>query len=259
MLPKIAPRVSPSDTRPQEDDGQHYAPAAWHPGNAQNTRNNCYRYATNRPSDGFGYPGWGGDPARSTVEAPTFSCPQLDEALIIDGLLPVSFEGDCGSGIKIGAAVTRRPQDWHFYRQTLVNLSHCPELTQSTTPGDLADLQERPLFTHKPGRDFVTHKDAEGKCIIDPRQANRGKYVNWCGFYCVPAEAKIAGPAPGAYGGLDFDDIFPDTVFSDQEVLAIRAAAVLSLFAMASCCCKKGVGAGILLAVVGVSCALAVI
>ena len=87
----------------------------------------------------------------------------------------VPFEKACPKGMRKIATVVDPKEDYHFYTQ---NKPRTP-----TEPG---------MWSHKPGGQPVTNKDASGRPIFDPALAYRItkeanlNYSKFCGFQCVP-------------------------------------------------------------------------
>ncbi len=87
------------------------------------------------------------------------------------GVSDTTFGDVCPAGTSKIALAVDPAHDYHYYRQD-------------------ADG----LWSHKPGRDPVTNRDADGNLIVDPRTAKRDNrkkgtnlnYKRFCGFMCVP-------------------------------------------------------------------------
>ena len=47
------------------------------------------------------------------------------------------------------------------------------------------------LWSHKNGWRKATNKDNKGRIIRDPDTADRGKYINHCGFFMVPISEDL--------------------------------------------------------------------
>ncbi|MCA9298035.1 MAG: hypothetical protein KDA28_03155 [Phycisphaerales bacterium] len=135
--------------------------------------NNCYNYATNRPTNTFAQPGGGG--------YATIDCPTITSGAVADGLTPIANPADCPSGscvvalvIAPGPPASRTGPDFHWYRQN-------------------ADGS----WSHKPGQTKAS-TDAAGSPITDPAAAGRGAgYTIFCGYFCVPCDFEMPLPLPG--------------------------------------------------------------
>lgn len=136
------------------------------PKNKNCTRNSC-SIPFPQPGRASGYPKW------SKVKGKR--CPDLLARLMGDvpGLKLSTFEGKCPAGSYKIAPVTDEDEDYHFYRQ-----------------------DSNGFWSHKPGSTNVTHLDATGRQIYDPKLAvrqysNSGlNYDKFCGYLCVPANKK---------------------------------------------------------------------
>ena len=105
-------------------------------------------------------------------------CPDLMARLMgdIKGIqIGAPFEKACPKGMRKIATVVDPKEDYHFYTQ---NKPRTP-----TEPG---------MWSHKPGGQPVTDKDASGRPIFDPALAYRItkeanlNYSTFCGYQCVP-------------------------------------------------------------------------
>jgi hypothetical protein len=99
-------------------------------------------------------------------------CPDLMARLMgdIKGIqIGVPFEKACPKGMRKIATVVDPKEDYHFYRQ-----------------------DQSGKWSHKPGGQPVTDKDASGRPIFDPALAYRItkdanlNYREFCGYQCVP-------------------------------------------------------------------------
>ena len=105
-------------------------------------------------------------------------CPDLMARLMgdIKGItIGVPFDTRCPKGMRKIATVVDPKEDYHFYTQ---NKPLLPD-----EPG---------MWSHKPGGQPVTNKDASGRPIFDPELAYRVvkdanlNYREFCGFQCIP-------------------------------------------------------------------------
>ena len=121
-----------------------------------------------QPGRASGYPKWSKGPGKR--------CPDLLGRLFGDvpDLKMATFEGKCPKGYSKIAAVVDEDEDYHFYR-----------------------LDKNKLWSHKPGATDVTHLDATGRPIYDPRLASRQykdsglNYDQFCGYMCAPKTRRL--------------------------------------------------------------------
>lgn len=141
-----------------------YEPGKWNNDPYICNNNNCYNYANNKATDTFAQPGKGGGQMYSFVQ-----CGEVSLAAQRDGQMVVSSpSGSPGNGHFI-ALVIWPEEDYHWYR-----------------------LDNNNYWSHKPGSTAARDKDNSGNRIADPRNCNRGPYVDFCGFYkCVPSNVHI--------------------------------------------------------------------
>ena len=149
-----------------------YEPLIWNNRSQIKDTHNCYAYALNKivsnrknkPQPGYysNYP---------PLSSDDYKCNIFYERLKKDipSLYITNFEGKCKNGFYkafLALDPKRIDQDYHFYRQ-----------------------DNNGLWSHKPGRLDVTNIDADGKNIINPKNANRNyKYFNYnipCFFFCL--------------------------------------------------------------------------
>jgi hypothetical protein len=92
----------------------------------------------------------------------------------------VPFETRCPKGMRKIATVVDPEEDYHFYTQN------------KPLPSDEPLSDEPGMWSHKPGGQPVTNKDASGRPIFDPALAYRVvkdanlNYREFCGFQCIP-------------------------------------------------------------------------
>ena len=110
-------------------------------------------------------------------------CPDLMARLMgdIKGIqIGVPFETRCPKGMRKIATVVDPTEDYHFYMQN------------KPAPSDDSLPEEPGMWSHKPGGQPVTNKDASGRPIFDPELAYRVvkdanlNYREFCGFQCIP-------------------------------------------------------------------------
>jgi hypothetical protein len=135
-----------------------FEPDWWNDGGQRQANNNCYNYSTNYRSDTFAQPG-----RASGFTLTDLSCRTVKSLAIEDGLIDLPQAGnDCPQEGALIALVVAPAFDFHWYRKG-----------------------RNGLWTHKPGFTMVTNLDNSGAIISDPRLANRGPYVDFCGFMLV--------------------------------------------------------------------------
>ncbi len=88
---------------------------------------------------------------------------------------PTRNEYQCPAGMyKIAMATKSDNSDFHFWRE------------------DIGYRNTKPVKTwsHKAGASRATNRDYSLQIIKDPETSDRGKYDDFCGFYCVPNVKK---------------------------------------------------------------------
>lgn len=70
---------------------------------------------------------------------------------------------DCGSNFYKGALAVDKGEMYHFYRQ-----------------------DESGMWSHKDGGLGITNLDYSGNTITDPKVSDRGRYDEFCSYFCVP-------------------------------------------------------------------------
>ncbi|MGH3371295.1 MAG: hypothetical protein ACRDPR_14995 [Nocardioidaceae bacterium] len=145
-----------------------YRPERWNGDFQVQSNNNCYNYACDIRNNTYAQPGMGAGLPHASID-----CPGETTGAIADGLLSTgAVEGS--AGIEFGhhvALVIAPNRDFHWYR-------HDRDGT----------------WSHKPGGTEATNLDDSDHPITDPRQANRGIYTVFCGFFCVPrGGVRLAG------------------------------------------------------------------
>jgi len=148
-----APAVLPGSGR-----APIFEPDWWNDNAIKQSHNNCYNYSTNYRTDTFAQPG-----RASGFSITAISCNQIFPFAVDDSLIP-----DPGNNNEFPAeghlvALVMAPGfDFHWYRKG-------PD----------------GMWSHKVGPQPVTNLDNSGAAIADPRTADRGPYVDFCGFMAV--------------------------------------------------------------------------
>lgn len=134
-----------------------YEPERWNTADVQ-PRNNCYNYACDMQTNTFAQPG-----RASGAQYNALECGSVGPAAERDGL-QANDTADCGCSdcCHTVALVMAPGWDYHWYRK-----------------------DRDGTWSHKPGGTAATNLDNGGQIIRDPRNANRGSYKVFCGFYCV--------------------------------------------------------------------------
>jgi len=138
-----------------------YEPNWWNDGatgGAKQFWNNCYNYACDYRTDTFAQPG-----NASNAQWTHLTCANVGPAAVKDGLQNIKITTiKCPSEGHLVALCMWENFDYHWYR-----------------------MGRDGLWTHKPGGTAVTNVDNSGHLITDPRLADRGVYVGFCGFMVV--------------------------------------------------------------------------
>jgi hypothetical protein len=133
-----------------------YTPAFWNSTWTVRWNNNCYNYSNNKRTDTFAQPG------RASGSAVTdMHCPAVHAAAAADGIPALPASGACQSSRCKIALVVSPFHDYHWYR-----------------------LDRNGLWTHKPGHTAATNLDNSNHPITNPETADRGKYTDFCGYFC---------------------------------------------------------------------------
>lgn len=121
--------------------------------------NNCYNYGTNRQTDSFAQPG-----EASGKEFTDLTCASVYAAASADlGLTPTAFFPYNGKDDDTLIALVVSPDfDFHWYRR-----------------------DDNGKWSHKMGPTPAATIDNSGKEITDPVQADRGTYVDFCGYFRI--------------------------------------------------------------------------
>ncbi|TQV87792.1 hypothetical protein [Aliikangiella coralliicola] len=136
----------------------HYANAFWN-SSSRRPKNNCYNYSANKATNNFAQPGYAsGSP---TFSDDPWSCTAVAAGAKGDsGISETSYFSSSNKRDTLLALVVAPGRDYHWYRR---------------------DSNNR--WSHKPGQTSATNKDNSGNLITDPRNANRGIYTLFCGFF----------------------------------------------------------------------------
>ena len=70
---------------------------------------------------------------------------------------------ECKSNFYRGALAVHKHDMYHFYRQ-----------------------DDNNYWSHKDGGGIITNLDNSNHIIIDPKDADRGEYNEFCGYFCIP-------------------------------------------------------------------------
>jgi hypothetical protein len=139
-----------------------YEPALWNDGDGIENNNNCYNYACNIQT------GTDAEPGRAHNYILTkLDCADVVNGVLRDGLVASDSSEGCGcQGCCHLVALCVDPgRDFHLYRR---------------------DRDGR--WSHKIGPLPARNTDSSGNLITDPRSCDRGRYSEFCGFYCVCRE-----------------------------------------------------------------------
>lgn len=132
----------------------------WNDGGLKQFNNNCYNYSTNYRSDTFAQPG---RPEGIIITGATCVCAFVKPAALADSLIDSpAANNKCPSIGHLVALVMAPGFDFHWYRKG-------PD----------------GLWSHKVGPAPATNLDNGGLLIPDPRTADRGPYIDFCGFMTV--------------------------------------------------------------------------
>lgn len=136
-----------------------YNPGEWNDSGAVQHNNNCYDYARDEKTGNFTQPG---EDSGTPIDA--CSCESVSGGAQADGLTPSNKEDACPENCwKVTLVVDDSPPcDFHWYRQ-----------------------DDNGKWSHKPGGTEATNVDNSGNQITDPEIADRGRYNQFCGYFCV--------------------------------------------------------------------------
>ena len=134
-----------------------YEPAWWNVP-ARQWSNNCYNYATNYRTDTFAQPGLAAGQMYASL-----TCPDVRIAAIADELIDAPHaDNACPKEGHLVALVVAPGFDFHWYRKG-----------------------RNGRWSHKPGSTPVIAVDNSNQIILDPRNADRGVYTDFCTFMVV--------------------------------------------------------------------------
>lgn len=134
-----------------------YEPDWWNVSTRQ-PFNNCYNYATNYRTNTFAQPGRASGSMYSAL-----NCSEVKAGAVADELIDSPSIGNkCPSRGHLVALVIWPGVDYHWYRKG-----------------------KNRRWSHKPGGTAVTNLDNSGNIIVDPRNADRGGYTEFCTFMVV--------------------------------------------------------------------------
>jgi hypothetical protein len=133
-----------------------YEPHRWNDNGFIRWNNNCYNYACDIQTDTFAQPG-----LASGNKYDSLHCSEVANGALSDGLRAGSDAAACGPLCHKVALVVAPGDDYHWYR-----------------------LDENGMWSHKPGHTEATNLDHLDRPITDPRNADRGPYKDFCGFFC---------------------------------------------------------------------------
>lgn len=137
-----------------------YEPQWWNDDGLKQFNNNCYNYSTNYRSDTFAQPGRA---EGIIITNATCVCAFVKPAAMADSLIDApNANNRCPAEGHLVALVMAPGFDFHWYRKG-------PD----------------GMWSHKVGPAPVTNLDNSGQPITDPRTANRGPYIDFCGFMIV--------------------------------------------------------------------------
>ena len=138
-----------------------YEPHLWNDNNGIQFNNNCYNYGCDIQTNTYAQPGRAHG---ITLTQSDMNCPAVTTGAVADGLVQTSSREGCGcSECWHQVALVISPNhDYHWYRK---------------------DREGR--WSHKMAWTRATNLDNSGNIITDPRNADRGSYSEFCGFFCV--------------------------------------------------------------------------
>ena len=135
-----------------------FEPEWWNDGGQKQLSNNCYNYSTNYRTDTFAQPGRG-----TGLAITALSCAVVKPLAMADGLIESPWTpNQCPLFGHLVALVVAPGFDFHWYRKGWGG-----------------------LWTHKIGIGVANAVDNSDNLIADPREADRGPYVSFCGFMVV--------------------------------------------------------------------------
>ncbi|MCB0393076.1 MAG: hypothetical protein KDD25_00875 [Bdellovibrionales bacterium] len=136
-----------------------YFPSFWNDNDETLWENNCYNYSTNRVTNSFAQPGEASGKMYEEINCEAvIEAASNDLGLIKSEYFPYSSKDDD----TLIALVVSPDYDYHWYRRG-----------------------EDGLWTHKMGGTPATNLDSSGNIIKDVTTADRGSYVDFCGYFRV--------------------------------------------------------------------------
>ncbi len=142
-----------------------FAPAFWNDHGIVQNNNNCYNYSNNKRTDTFAQPGTAAGISLGSFEQ--MRCDDVLAAAEADGLQPSSRSAKCPCSKAKLALVVAPEQDYHWYR-----------------------MDSDGKWSHKPGNGEATNLDNSGNAVLDPENANRGPYSDFCGYFCACSDRE---------------------------------------------------------------------
>ena len=136
-----------------------YEPEKWNDGGTIQYSNNCYNYACNIQTNTYAQPGEAH--GVNLLWPDQMQCDPVTNAAEADGLKKLVNQS-CGICCHKVALAVWPNMDYHWYRQ-----------------------DKNGKWSHKPGGTEATNLDNSGNPIDDPATADRGNYVDFCGYFCV--------------------------------------------------------------------------
>jgi hypothetical protein len=133
-----------------------YSPPYWNDGGTIQHSNNCYNYGNNKKTNTFAQPGRAAGAMYTSL-----ICDSVYNAAIADGLESLPASGTCPDDKDKVALVVAPGWDYHWYR-----------------------LDNDGMWSHKPGQTQATNLDNSGNPIANPETADRGAYIDFCGYLC---------------------------------------------------------------------------
>lgn len=144
--------------RSQHPEAITFDPIRWSQSNKLDN-NNCYSYAIGNDV-GMAYdPGY----LSGYEHIKKLSAADIIQRSEDDGLKFVSSPDICQNSYAVALALDPNGTDYHWYRQDAGG-----------------------FWSHKPGKTPITNTDNSGNLIRNPANINRGRYVDFVGYFCVP-------------------------------------------------------------------------
>ena len=134
-----------------------YKPEKWNDADGIQYKNNCYNYACNKITNTYAQPGRAAGNMYSAL-----NCTAVTKGAISDNLKTTQSDITCEHCYHKVALVIWLGWDYHWYRQ-----------------------DKNGKWSHKPGGTQATNLDNSGNLITDPQTADRGLYIEFCGYFCA--------------------------------------------------------------------------